>query len=121
MLSRTTCGRCSRSRSDQATGTALEAWAARRQIGYGTVTPPSYLAQMAAEDTARTLRCDCGFIANAGADAELVEIVQAHALDQHGLKLDPALILHLAQLDGNHWLTGRDRSRRAAPEKGRPA
>jgi hypothetical protein len=54
----------------------------------------------------RVLQCDCGFEARAGDEGELVEQVQRHAVEAHGMALSPeqALVLAFrAQLGETAW------------------
>ena len=46
------------------------------------------------------LECDCGYVAHGEDDDELVAAVQAHAREQHGMKLSAELILTLAVTNG---------------------
>jgi predicted small metal-binding protein len=45
----------------------------------------------------RLLRCDCGFEVRAQDDAELVEGVQRHAFDAHGMRLTQDEVRRLAE------------------------
>ncbi|MDQ2682227.1 MAG: DUF1059 domain-containing protein [Chloroflexota bacterium] len=46
---------------------------------------------------AKVVRCDCGFVAKADADEELIKTVQAHAQEVHNMDLSDEQVLAMAQ------------------------
>jgi hypothetical protein len=45
----------------------------------------------------KVFECDCGYVAHAQHDADIVAAAQAHVRQAHGMELAPALILIMAR------------------------
>jgi hypothetical protein len=62
---------------------------------------------------AKSLRCDCGFVAEGVDDESLVASVKRHALEQHNVRLGADQILALAdpRADGGRRIRRRERGK----------